>query len=116
MAIRRTHMMTMIKKLLHFAIISSFAVTLGVTGAAAQIVQPPGATLLPPPPAPIPPPRIEVPVVPQMDSLPASPKAQGSSQTSFGDRITNCLQDGAASGLNANERAAYSRACANRGN
>ena len=116
MASTRMHMMAMIKKFLQFAIIGSFAVALGATGTAAQIVQPPGATLQPPPPAPIPPPRIEVPAVPQMDSPPASPRAQGTSRKSFGDRITNCLQDGAAAGLNANERAAYSRACANRGN
>jgi hypothetical protein len=70
--------------------------------------------LLPPPPAPIPPPRIEVPVVPQLDALPATPKAQRRSRKSFGDRITDCLQDGAAAGLDSSERAAYSRACANR--
>jgi hypothetical protein len=49
-----------------------------------------------------------------MDSLPASPKAQIPSRGSFGDRVTGCLHDGAAAGLGPNERAAYSRSCANR--
>jgi len=33
---------------------------------------------------------------------------------SFSDRIGRCLDEGAASGLDPNERAAYSRSCANR--
>jgi hypothetical protein len=75
---------------------------------------PPGSSALtvPPPPAP-PPPKIEVPVVPKMGDLPRQnyvPQAR----PSFGDRITNCLQDGAAAGLGPNDRAAYSRSCANR--
>lgn len=87
---------------------------LGAAPLLAQGLLPPGSSALtvPPPPAP-PPPKIEVPVVPKMGDLPRQnyvPQAR----PSFGDRITTCLQDGAAAGLGPNERAAYSRACANR--
>jgi hypothetical protein len=34
-------------------------------------------------------------------------------QPSFGDRITTCLDEAAASGLGPSARAAYSRSCAN---
>ncbi len=86
----------------------------GVSPVSAQGVLPHGSSALtvPPPPAP-PPPKIEVPVVPKMGDLPRQnyvPQAR----PSFGDRVTRCLQDGAAAGLGPNERAAYSRACANR--
>jgi hypothetical protein len=76
---------------------------------------PPGSSALtvPPPPAP-PPPKIEVPVVPNMGDLPSQNYVPKSARPSFGDRITNCLQDGAAAGLGPNDRAAYSRSCANR--
>jgi hypothetical protein len=79
----------------------------------AQQVIPPGGSIFnpPPPPAP-PPPVIQVPVVPQMDA-PPSPPTVGLSQPTFGDRITQCLEDGAASGLGPGARAAYSRSCAN---
>jgi hypothetical protein len=81
--------------------------------ALAQVMIPPGASpLSPPPPAPPPPPKIEVPVVPKMDELPRQNPVR-SSRKSFGDRITECLQDGAAAGLNSADRAAYSRSCAN---
>jgi hypothetical protein len=91
------------------------AVTFAAGGVAtAQILPPGGGTLAPPPPAPPPPPAITVPVVPQLDSMPASPKARIEQRGSFGDRVTGCLQDGAAAGLGPNERAAYSRSCANR--
>jgi hypothetical protein len=32
---------------------------------------------------------------------------------SFSDRVVRCLQQGAAAGLGPNDRAAYSRSCAN---
>jgi len=35
-------------------------------------------------------------------------------QKSFGERVTKCLDEGAAAGLGPNERATYSRNCANR--
>jgi hypothetical protein len=82
------------------------------SGAFAQTIIPGGSPFNPPPPAP-PPPKIEVPVVPQMDA----PMRQNSAPTprpSFGDRITTCLDEGAAAGLGPNDRAAYSRSCANR--
>jgi hypothetical protein len=51
-------------------------------------------------------------VVPKMDEMPRQPRVR-SSRGSFSDRITTCLQDGAAAGLGPNQRAAYSRSCAN---
>lgn len=66
----------------------------------------------PPPPAP-PPPRIEVPAVPKLDAVPPQPKARGARRGSFGDRVIDCLHQGAALGLPPGERDAYSRACAN---
>lgn len=88
--------------------------TLTAAPASAQFL-PPGSSALtvPPPPAP-PPPKIEVPVVPKMGDLPHQNYVPQAARPSFGDRITNCLQDGAAAGLGPNDRAAYSRACANR--
>jgi hypothetical protein len=81
-------------------------------GAAAQQLVPPGGSQfnppMPPPPAV---PKIEVPVIPQMD---APPVVQGLQRGSFGDRIGKCLDEAAAGGLGPGERAAYSRACANR--
>jgi hypothetical protein len=91
--------------------------------------QPP--SILPPPPPPPPPPKIEVPEVPRMDSpppfklqnttpgrvrtdtVPKTPRVRGSRRSSFGDRVTRCLDEGAAMGLGPNERSEYSRSCAN---
>jgi hypothetical protein len=83
--------------------------------ALAQVPVPPGGSLNPPIPLPPPPPppKIEVPVVPQMDA-PARQNYLPAPRPSFGDRITTCLSDGAAAGLGASDREAYSRACANR--
>ena len=67
-------------------------------------------TPLPPPP---PPPRIEVPVVPKLDE-PSRPVQQVAPRESFSDRIIRCLDEAAAAGLGPADRAAYSRACANR--
>jgi hypothetical protein len=92
----------------------SIAVTLaGATVALAQDPSSPNPTLLPPPPPPPPPPTIEVPKVPKMDEIPTSPKAALPRRGSFGDRVRGCIEEGAAMGLGPNERAAYSRACAN---
>jgi hypothetical protein len=88
--------------------------TLVVVNAAQAQMLPPGASQFsPPPPPPLPPPKMDVPVVPQMDARPSQPAVQPSARGSFGDRINNCLDQGAASGLGPNERAAYSRSCAN---
>jgi hypothetical protein len=81
--------------------------------AQAQILPPGASQFSPPPPPPLPPPQIEVPVVPQMDAPPSQPIVQPSGRGSFSDRINNCLDQGAASGLGPGERAAYSRSCAN---
>ena len=79
-----------------------------------QQMLPPGWSQFNPPlPAPPPPPRIEAPAVPKMDA-PSQPRVRSERRRSFDERITQCLQDGAASGLGPNARAAYSRACANR--
>uniref|UniRef100_E6VBZ4 Uncharacterized protein n=1 Tax=Rhodopseudomonas palustris (strain DX-1) TaxID=652103 RepID=E6VBZ4_RHOPX len=94
--------------------------------AAAQVVLPGATPSAIPPPAPppsAPPPVITVPKVPQLAApppltheriqpAPDLPKAQLQQRGHFGDRISRCLDEGAAMGLNASDRAAYSRACA----
>jgi hypothetical protein len=81
--------------------------------ASAQIIAPGiSPPVMPPPPSP-PPPKIEVPVVPQFDAPAPQPKVRRSRRRSFGDRVIDCLHQGAGAGLNAGDRAAYSRACAN---
>jgi hypothetical protein len=81
--------------------------------AAAQPFFLPGGSLLNPPlPPPPPPPRIEVPPIPKLDVV-TQPSLRPAPRTSFGDRISRCLDEGAAFGLNQAGRAAYSRACAN---
>jgi hypothetical protein len=85
----------------------------GTASASAQIIIPPGGSQfnppLPPPPAS---PKIEVPVVPKMDALPSYNYVPAPSP-SFGDKITTCLQEGAAAGLGPSDREVYSRSCAN---
>jgi hypothetical protein len=94
-------------------------ITLAVTAtlfvgntAFAQIIPPGGSRFNPPLPAPPPSPKIEVPVVPQMDALPRQSYVPPT-RPSFSDRITTCLSDAAAGGLGPGEREAYSRTCAN---
>ncbi len=93
--------------------ILALVVLLTATAAVAQTLLPPGGAILtpPPPPAP-PPPSMAIPVVPRLDAMPTQPNVPA--RRSFGDRITDCLADGAAAGLDSGNRAAYSRACANR--
>jgi hypothetical protein len=82
--------------------------------ALAQVMIPPGSSpLSPPPPAPPPSPKIEIPVVPKLDEVARPPDARPESQGSFSDRITTCLQEGAAAGFGPGDRATYSRSCAN---
>ncbi|WP_322517484.1 hypothetical protein SR870_08120 [Rhodopseudomonas palustris] len=82
--------------------------------ASAQVMIGTQPSLLPPPPAPPPPPRVYVPEVPKLDAPAPTPRAQLPNQRrSFGDRITDCLTDGNAARLSPNDRAAYSRGCAN---
>jgi len=81
---------------------------------AQQILIPPGGSQFnPPPPPPPPPPKIEVPKVPQMDA-PLRYDYRPAPRSSFGDRVTRCLDEAAAAGVKPSHRAAYSRSCANR--
>ena len=75
-------------------------------------IPPGGSKFNPPLPPPPPPPKIEVPVVPQMDAPPRQ-NYQAAPRPSYSDKITTCLQEGAAAGLGPSEREEYSRACAN---
>jgi hypothetical protein len=88
------------------------AALLAADAAFAQVIPPGGSKFNPLPPAP-PPPKIEVPVVPQMDAPPRQSYVPAP-PPSFSDRITTCLSDGAAAGLGPSDREAYSRACVNR--
>ena len=90
-----------------------WALVAGSTAFAQQFIPPGGSQFNPPLPPPPPPPRIEVPVIPQMDAPPPLPRVQGLQRGSFSDRISRCLDEGAAAGLGPNARAAYSRSCAN---
>jgi hypothetical protein len=92
--------------------IAALALILAGAGSA-QVIPPGGSQFNPPLPPPPPPPRIEVPVVPQMDAPAPQPNYTPAPTPSFGDRISKCLDDAAASGLGPSERSAYSRSCAN---
>ncbi|WP_370098990.1 hypothetical protein [Bradyrhizobium yuanmingense] len=80
--------------------------------ARAQYVSPDAARLAPTLPAPPPPPKIEVPKVPQFDAPPRY-NYQPLPRNSFGDRVTKCLHDAAAAGLGPADRGTYARSCAN---
>ena len=82
-------------------------------GASAQLLPPGTSALSAPLPAPVPPPRIEVPVVPQLDA-PLTQNYAPPRRPSFGERVSTCLSEAIASGLGPSESAAYSRACATR--
>lgn len=72
-----------------------------------------GSRFNPLPPPPLPQPKIEAPAVPQLDA-PLRYDYRPAPQPSFSDRVTRCLDEGAAAGLRPSRRAAYSRSCANR--
>lgn len=98
----------------HASIVCAVASALIFASAAsAQVIPPGGSQFNPPLPPPPPPPKIEVPVIPQMDAPPRQTYAP-TPRPSFGDRISKCLDDAAASGLGPGERETYSRSCANR--
>ena len=84
-----------------------------VAPASAQLVGPNIAPSSPPPPPPPPPPKIEVPVVLKLDDPPHA-DLKAPPRTPYSRRVTKCLEEAAAAGLDASARAAYSRACANR--
>ncbi|MCA6123627.1 hypothetical protein J6500_17240 [Bradyrhizobium sp. WSM 1704] len=81
--------------------------------ALAQVIPPGGSIYNPPVPQPPPPPKVYVPEIPKMDALPSRPSVRVAPRTSFGDRVSSCLDEAAAAGLNQADRAAYSRSCAN---
>ncbi len=94
-------------------IICTVVAVLAFGGIASAQILPPGSSQFNPlPPAPPPSPKIEAPVVPQMDAPPTL-NFTSTPRPSFSDRINTCLDEGAASGLGPNERAAFSRSCAN---
>jgi hypothetical protein len=90
------------------AVLASF----GAVNASAQIIPPGGLQLSPPLPPPLPGPKIEVPKIPKLDELPTRNYVPAP-RPSFSDKVTTCLEEGAAAGLPPGDRAAYSRACAN---
>jgi hypothetical protein len=96
-----------------FALMSVLAM---VDAAGAQQFYPPapGASRFDPPVPKPPEPKITVPVVPKMDELPNRNYVPTSPRPSFGERFSRCLDAAAAAGLGPNERAEYSRGCANR--
>jgi hypothetical protein len=90
------------------------AALVAADAAFAQVLIPPGGSKFNPPlPPPLPSPKIEVPVVPQMDAPPRQSYLPAPAP-SFGDRITTCLNDAAAAGLGPSDREVYSRNCASR--
>jgi len=53
-----------------------------------------------------------VPKIPKLDEVPRQ-SYQPPPRPSFGDRVSTCLDEAAASGLGPAERQVYARACAN---
>ena len=100
-------------KLLSIVLWTVAAVLVAADVALAQSVPLGASQFNPPLPPPPPPPKIEPPVIPQLDA-PLRQNYAPAPRPSFSDRISRCLDEGAASGLGPNERAAYSRSCANR--
>jgi hypothetical protein len=88
------------------------ALLAGGAASAQQLIPPGGSQFNPPLPPPLPPPKIEAPVVPQMDA-PVVQNYAPAPRPSFSDRVTRCLDEGAAAGMGPSARAAYSRSCAN---
>ena len=86
---------------------------MGASAALAQIIAPGGSINNPPLPQPPPPPAIYVPAIPKMGALPSQPRVRSTPRTSFGDRVSGCLNEAAAAGMNQADRASYSRSCAN---
>jgi hypothetical protein len=106
---RRNDIFSMKKRSIAACLVAAMLVGLGT--ASAQVMIPPGASPYSPQP-PLPGPKIQVPVVPKLDELP-SYNYLPTPRPSFSDKITTCLQEGAAAGLGPGDREAYSRSCAN---
>jgi hypothetical protein len=83
----------------------------GSSNAIAQALPVPGISA-PPFPLPPPSPQIQVPAIPQIGVTPP-PNLAPLPQNSFSDRVTQCLQTGAAGGLTAGSLSAYTGECAN---
>jgi hypothetical protein len=100
--------------LLHCSV--ALALLVAASTASAQTIIPPGGSPLlnAPLPPPLPEPKIAPAVVPKMDAPLRQNYLPLSRGPSFSDRITTCLQEGSAAGLGPNDRATYSRSCANR--
>jgi hypothetical protein len=98
----------------HSILFGALLLFLAPAASAQQMIPPGWSQFNPPLPAPLPPPRIEAPVIPRLDAPPSQPQLRPSQRGSFSDRINQCLADAAAAGLGPAERAAYSRSCANR--
>ena len=97
------------------AVIVCFVIALGIAlPASAQNPSFPQPNLLPPPPPPPPPPKLDIPKIPKMGEIASPPGVKLRRRGSFSDRVSHCLDEGAAWGLGPNERSAYSRACASR--
>jgi hypothetical protein len=127
---KRDHDMGVMRKILAAFLIGSAVLMAG--GANAQLFPQNTQPVIPFPtaPAPIPPPSMAVPVVPQM-SNPAPFALQNTTpglveqgtppkqvlktrrHKSYSDRVARCLDEAAALGYGPNRRAAYSRTCAN---
>jgi hypothetical protein len=88
------------------------AAVFGVGSTSAQLIPPGMPPFNPPLPPPLPGPKIEVPKVPKLDELPQR-NYLPAPRPSFSDKITTCLEEGAAAGLAPGDREAYARACAN---
>ena len=99
----------------YFSLIVGIVAAMLVFGNAAsaqQLIPPGGSQFNPPLPPPPAVPRIEVPVVPQLDA-PIRQNYAPAPQPSFSDRITTCLDQGAAAGLGPSDNEVNSRSCAN---
>jgi hypothetical protein len=89
--------------------IACIIMTALVIGNAAWAQSLPGGSQFNPP---LPSPNVGPPVIPQF-GVPIQSNVQSAPQPSFGDRITSCLNQGAAAGLGPSDREVYSRSCAN---
>src|SRR3984893_4879369 len=101
------------KRLIILLVCAVLAAPVVANPAFAQLIPPGGSKFNPPLPAPPPSPRIEAPVIPQIDAPPIR-NYEPARSPSLSDRITTCLDEAAASGLGPSDREEYSRSCANR--
>jgi hypothetical protein len=95
-----------------FATCFVLAVGLSAGTASAQIIPPGTSPLNLPQPPPLPGPKIQVPVVPKMDELPARNYVPAP-RPSFSDKVNTCLDEATAGGLAPGDRDAYVRGCVN---